>query len=170
MDRTSSFPSAILSAARRFTPLQRPGCCGNDIPYPWSYGRHLVDADSVRPEELPDYGQARSYWLAVPRNDRSLVNDRLFTFVRRRRQSASPSRGQHGQGGAIQFHSAPGNHFTMLRRPNVRVIAEVLQNHMFMVGGPQRRISARSAGIKLPQVDRHSKSAHTVQINPFLST
>jgi len=39
--------------------------------------------------------------------------------------------------GGIQFHSIPGNHFTMLRRPNVRVIAEVLQSHMFMVGGPQ---------------------------------
>jgi amino acid adenylation domain-containing protein len=50
-------------------------------------------------------------------------------------------------GGAIQFHLVPGNHFTMLRRPNVRVIAEVLQNHMFMVGGPQRRASARSAEI-----------------------
>ncbi len=22
---------------------RRPGCCGNDITYPWSYGRHLVD-------------------------------------------------------------------------------------------------------------------------------
>jgi thioesterase domain-containing protein len=48
-------------------------------------------------------------------------------------------------GGAIQFHSVPGNHFTMLRRPNVRVIAEVLQSHMFMVGGPQRRATAWNA-------------------------
>jgi hypothetical protein len=53
MDRTSSFPSAILSDARRFTRLRRPGCCGNDITYPWSYGRHLVDADSIRPGGAP---------------------------------------------------------------------------------------------------------------------
>jgi hypothetical protein len=31
------------------------------------------------------------------------VNNRLFTFVRRRRQSASPSHGQPGQAGAFSF-------------------------------------------------------------------
>src|SRR5216684_3166424 len=67
MDRTSSFPSAILSDALRFTRLRRPGCCGNDIPYPWPYGRHLVDADSVRPEQLPDYGHDCSLLGGVKR-------------------------------------------------------------------------------------------------------
>jgi thioesterase domain-containing protein len=32
--------------------------------------------------------------------------------------------------GGIQFHSVPGDHFTMLRRPNVRIIAETLQHYL----------------------------------------
>jgi amino acid adenylation domain-containing protein len=32
--------------------------------------------------------------------------------------------------GGIQFHSVPGNHFTMLRQPNVRVLAQVLERHI----------------------------------------
>ena len=32
--------------------------------------------------------------------------------------------------GGIQFHSVPGDHFTMLRRPGVRVIAETLQRYI----------------------------------------
>jgi thioesterase domain-containing protein len=35
-------------------------------------------------------------------------------------------------GGGIQFHSVPGDHFTMLRRPGVRVIAETLQRYLSM--------------------------------------
>ena len=35
-------------------------------------------------------------------------------------------------GGGIQFHSVPGDHFTMLRRPGVRVIAETLQRYISM--------------------------------------
>jgi len=33
-------------------------------------------------------------------------------------------------GGGIQFHLVPGDHFTMLRRPGVRIIAETLQRHI----------------------------------------
>jgi amino acid adenylation domain-containing protein len=33
-------------------------------------------------------------------------------------------------GGGIQFHSVPGDHFTMLRRPNVRIIAEALERYI----------------------------------------
>jgi thioesterase domain-containing protein len=32
--------------------------------------------------------------------------------------------------GGIQFHSVPGDHFTMLRRPNVRIIAEALEHYI----------------------------------------
>jgi amino acid adenylation domain-containing protein len=32
--------------------------------------------------------------------------------------------------GGIQFHSVPGDHFTMLRRPNVGIIADVLRDHI----------------------------------------
>jgi thioesterase domain-containing protein/acyl carrier protein len=35
-------------------------------------------------------------------------------------------------GGGIQFHSVPGDHFTMLRRPGVRIIAEILQRYLSM--------------------------------------
>ena len=35
-------------------------------------------------------------------------------------------------GGGIQFHSVPGDHFTMLRRPNVRIIAEALERYISM--------------------------------------
>jgi thioesterase domain-containing protein len=33
-------------------------------------------------------------------------------------------------GGSIQCHSVPGDHFTMLRRPNVRIIAEALERYI----------------------------------------
>jgi amino acid adenylation domain-containing protein len=42
-------------------------------------------------------------------------------------------------GGGIQFHSIPGDHFTMLRRPNVGIIAEGLRRYMHQ---EQRAISA----------------------------
>jgi thioesterase domain-containing protein len=35
-------------------------------------------------------------------------------------------------GGSIQFHSVPGDHFTMLRQPGVRIIAETLQRYISM--------------------------------------
>jgi thioesterase domain-containing protein len=35
-------------------------------------------------------------------------------------------------GGGIQFHSVPGDHYTMLRRPGVRIIAETLQRYISM--------------------------------------
>jgi thioesterase domain-containing protein len=52
-------------------------------------------------------------------------------------------------GGGIQFHSVPGDHFTMLRRPNVRVIAEVLQRCIAMTGGQQQRAFAASSEVRL---------------------
>ena len=33
-------------------------------------------------------------------------------------------------GVGIQFHLVPGDHFTMLRRPNVRIIAGTLQRYL----------------------------------------
>jgi thioesterase domain-containing protein len=33
-------------------------------------------------------------------------------------------------GGGIQFHAVPGDHFTMLRRPGVRIIADTLQPYI----------------------------------------
>jgi len=35
-------------------------------------------------------------------------------------------------GGGIQFHLVPGDHFTMLRRPGVRIIAETLHRYISM--------------------------------------
>jgi amino acid adenylation domain-containing protein len=40
--------------------------------------------------------------------------------------------------GGIQFHSVPGDHFTMLRRPNVHIIAETLQRSTSMNKLPLR--------------------------------
>ena len=42
-------------------------------------------------------------------------------------------------GGGIQFHSVPGDHFTMLRRPNVRIIAETLQRSISMSSNNESR-------------------------------
>ena len=42
-------------------------------------------------------------------------------------------------GGGIQFHSVPGDHFTMLRRPNVRIIAETLQRYISMNSNNESR-------------------------------
>ena len=40
-------------------------------------------------------------------------------------------------GGGIQFHSVPGDHFTILRRPNVRIIAEALERHISANGSKE---------------------------------
>ena len=42
-------------------------------------------------------------------------------------------------GGGIQFHLVPGDHFTMLRRPNVRIIAETLQRYISMNSNNESR-------------------------------
>jgi len=42
-------------------------------------------------------------------------------------------------GGGIQFHSVPGDHFTMLRQPNVRIIAETLQHYISMNNNNESR-------------------------------
>jgi thioesterase domain-containing protein len=42
-------------------------------------------------------------------------------------------------GGGIQFHSVPGDHFTMLRQPNVRFIAEALQRYISMNSNHESR-------------------------------
>jgi thioesterase domain-containing protein len=39
--------------------------------------------------------------------------------------------------GGIQFHSVPGDHFTILRRPNVRIIAEALERHISANGSKE---------------------------------
>jgi thioesterase domain-containing protein len=43
-------------------------------------------------------------------------------------------------GGGIQFHSVPGDHFTMLRRPGVRIIAETLQRYISMNSNNEVRV------------------------------
>lgn len=52
-------------------------------------------------------------------------------------------------GGGIQFQLVHGDHFTMLRRPNVRVIAEILQRRIAMAGKEQRQAFAASSKIRL---------------------
>ncbi|PYP88164.1 MAG: non-ribosomal peptide synthetase, partial [Candidatus Angelobacter sp. Gp1-AA117] len=42
-------------------------------------------------------------------------------------------------GGGIQFHSVPGDHFTMLRQPGVRIIAETLQRYLSMSSNNKSR-------------------------------
>jgi amino acid adenylation domain-containing protein len=43
----------------------------------------------------------------------------------------------------IEIHSVPGDHFTILRRPNVRVIVDILQRSLSMANEqPQRAVSA----------------------------
>ncbi|MGA7893821.1 MAG: amino acid adenylation domain-containing protein, partial [Candidatus Sulfotelmatobacter sp.] len=42
-------------------------------------------------------------------------------------------------GGGTQFHLVPGDHFTMLRRPNVRIIAETLQRSISMNSNNESR-------------------------------
>jgi amino acid adenylation domain-containing protein len=49
-------------------------------------------------------------------------------------------------GGGIQFHAVPGDHFTMLRRPNVRIIAETLQLSIEQ----QQRVAGYESGNEPP--------------------
>jgi thioesterase domain-containing protein len=51
-------------------------------------------------------------------------------------------------GGSIQFHLVPGDHFTVLRRPNVRIIAETLQRYISM--NKQQRVAGVSPEMSLP--------------------
>src|SRR5258708_37105584 len=44
--------------------------------------------------------------------------------------------------GSIEFHSVPGDHFTMLRQPGVRTIAELLQEHIWNTGEQPQQASA----------------------------
>ena len=52
-------------------------------------------------------------------------------------------------GGGIQFHSIPGDHFTMLRQPGVRITAQLLQEYMLKAGEQPQQIYAISAGTRL---------------------
>jgi thioesterase domain-containing protein/acyl carrier protein len=61
-------------------------------------------------------------------------------------------------GGSIQFHSVPGDHFTMLRRPGVRIIAETLQRYIF--DEQQQRVAAVSPGMS-PRELTGLESQHT---------
>jgi thioesterase domain-containing protein len=42
-------------------------------------------------------------------------------------------------GGGIQFHSIPGDHYTILKQPNVRIIAEALQRYISMNSNHESR-------------------------------
>jgi thioesterase domain-containing protein len=45
-------------------------------------------------------------------------------------------------GVGIQFHSVPGDHFTMLRRPNVRIIAEALERYISANNSNESKIAS----------------------------
>jgi len=49
-------------------------------------------------------------------------------------------------GGGIQFHSVPGDHFTMLRRPSVRIIAGILQRYLSMNSSNELRTAGPEMG------------------------
>ncbi len=73
------------------------------------------------------------------RNFRAMNNDSIQTSkqaVIYFRASETPERFSKvwtkWSGGGIQFHSVPGDHFTMLRRPSVGIIAETLQRYISM--------------------------------------
>ncbi len=51
-------------------------------------------------------------------------------------------------GGGIQFHSVPGDHFTMLRQPNVRIIAETLQRYISMNSNNESRAVSPEMGLR----------------------
>jgi amino acid adenylation domain-containing protein len=48
--------------------------------------------------------------------------------------------------GGIEYHSVPGDHFTMLREPGVRNIAELLQAHILNTGEQPHQVSAVNTG------------------------
>jgi amino acid adenylation domain-containing protein len=49
-------------------------------------------------------------------------------------------------GGGIQVHSVPGDHFTFLKRPNVRIIAQILQRSIAMNGNNESRAASPEMG------------------------
>jgi thioesterase domain-containing protein/acyl carrier protein len=62
-------------------------------------------------------------------------------------------------GGGIQIHSVPGDHFTMLRRPGVRIIAETLQRYLSMNSNNKSR--AVSAEMRPPVELINIENQHT---------
>jgi len=60
-------------------------------------------------------------------------------------------------GGGIQFHSVPGDHFTMLRRPGVRIIAEILQRYLSMNSNNElRAMSPEMSPRELIDIESHT--------------
>jgi len=62
-------------------------------------------------------------------------------------------------GGGIQIHSVPGDHFTMLRRPGVRIITETLQRYLSMNSNNKSR--AVSAEMRPPVELINIENQHT---------
>lgn len=62
-------------------------------------------------------------------------------------------------GAGIQIHSVPGDHFTMLRRPGVRIIAETLQRYLSMNSNNKSR--AVSAEMRPPVELINIENQHT---------
>src|SRR5258708_9543256 len=92
---------------------------------------------------VPAPKTAHAEMTALPevytRNFRAMNNDSIQTSkqaVIYFRASETPERFSRvwtkWSGGGIQFHSVPGDHFTMLRRPGVGIIAETLQRYISM--------------------------------------
>ncbi|HEV7551579.1 MAG TPA: amino acid adenylation domain-containing protein, partial [Candidatus Angelobacter sp.] len=53
--------------------------------------------------------------------------------------------------GGIEYHSVPGDHFTMLRQPGVRIIAELLQEHILNTGEQPQQVSAMNTEATMRQ-------------------
>jgi len=62
-------------------------------------------------------------------------------------------------GGGIQIHSVPGDHFTCLRRPNVRIIAETLQRYISM--NSNNKVAGCESGNEPPVELIDLESQHT---------
>jgi thioesterase domain-containing protein len=54
-------------------------------------------------------------------------------------------------GGGIEYHSVPGDHFTMLKQPGVHTIAELVREHILNTGGQPQQVSAISTGATMRQ-------------------
>jgi amino acid adenylation domain-containing protein len=60
-------------------------------------------------------------------------------------------------GGGIQIHSVPGDHFTFLRRPNVRIIAETLQRYLSMNSNNESRVVSPEMSPPVELIDIESQ-------------
>jgi amino acid adenylation domain-containing protein len=113
-----------------------------------------------------------SYGMLTPRTAHAEMTALLDTFTRNflainnyslqqsqqrvvyLRASESPERFSKAwttwAGGGIEYHSVPGDHFTMLRQPGVRIIAGLLQKHILNTS-EKPQVSTMNAGATMRQ-------------------